>query len=172
MKDVEDGKAPTGQVELGYLASDLSFVSRVLRAHIRSRNAEFYRENEVVSGSVALLSLIGLNPGISQNDLAAAVVLKKSAVTKIISEMQQADLVTREKTKSDRRFNALSLTDKGHSRWQRLQVEMSRQQDRLLAPLDDRERETLFALLGRLIAHYGGTAGDDDVARPSDPPDS
>ncbi len=166
MRDVDDGKPPTGRVELGYLAKDLSFVSRVLRAHIRSLNADFYRENEAVSGSVALLSLIGLNPGISQNDLAAAVVIKKSAVTKIITEMEQADLVTRQKTKADRRFNALELTDNGQARWRLLKAEMVRQQDRLLAPLDEGERDLLFALLGRLIAHYAGE--DDPAARPTD----
>lgn len=158
MKDSEDGKTPTGCVELGYLATDLAFVSRVLRAHIRVQNADFYRENEAVSGSVALLSLIGLNAGISQNDLAAAVVLKKSAVTKIISEMEQSGLVTRRKVGSDRRFNALKLTRKGHNKWQRMQQEMLRQQDRFLAPLDEAERETLFALLGRLISYYDTVA--------------
>jgi DNA-binding MarR family transcriptional regulator len=161
MRDVEDDKAPRGGVELGYLARDLSFVSRVLRAHIRARNAAFYSENEVVSGSVALLSLIGLNPGISQNDLAAVVVLKKSAVTRIIHEMEEAGLVTRQKTRADRRFNALSLTDAGEARWRQLQGEMRRQQDRLLAPLDETERQTLFALLGRLVEHYGNTPPDD-----------
>jgi DNA-binding MarR family transcriptional regulator len=158
MRDGEDDKAPQGGLELGYLASDLSFVSRVLRAHIRSLNAGFYRENEMVSGSVALLSLIGLNPGISQNDLAGAVVLKKSAVTKIIGEMERAGLVLREKARADRRFNALHLTDAGQERWRELQTEMRRQQDRLMTPLTVTERAELFALLGRLIQHYGDAA--------------
>jgi DNA-binding MarR family transcriptional regulator len=155
MQDGEDDRAPQGGVELGYLAYDLSFVSRVLRAHIRAQNADFYRENEVVSGSVALLSLIGLNPGISQNALAAAVVLKKSAVTRVISEMEDARLVTRRKTRADRRYNALTLTELGEVRWRQLQEEMRRQQDRLLEPLNEDDRAALFDLLGRLIEHYG-----------------
>lgn len=160
MRDAEDDKAPRPGIELGYLAHDLSFMSRVLRAHIRSRNADFYAENEVVSGSVALLSLIGLNPGISQNDLASAVVLKKSAVTRIIHEMEEAGLVTRQKTRADRRFNALNLTGAGEARWRQLQAEMRRQQDRLLSPLNPDDRATLFDLLGRLIGHYGADTGD------------
>jgi DNA-binding MarR family transcriptional regulator len=135
----------------------------VLRAHIRTRNAAFYSENEVVSGSVALLCLIGLNPGVSQNDLASAVVLKKSAVTRVISEMEGAGLVTRRKTRSDRRYNALTLTEHGETRWRQLQAEMRRQQDRLLAPLDDADRAALFDLLGRLIEHYG-TPSEADTA--------
>ena len=45
MRDLEDDKTPAGSIELGHLAEDISFVTRVLRAHIRARNAEFYREN-------------------------------------------------------------------------------------------------------------------------------
>jgi DNA-binding MarR family transcriptional regulator len=161
MRDAEVDKPPQARIQLGKLAYDLSFVSRVLRAHIRVRNAGFYSQNEVVSGSVALLSLIGLNPGISQNDLAAAVVLKKSAVTRIIHQMEEAGLVTRQKTRDDRRFNALTLTAAGLARWRQLQVEMRRQQDRLLAPLDAPERATLFDLLGRLIEHYRSDPHDD-----------
>lgn len=161
MRDLEDDKTPAGSIELGHLAEDISFVTRVLRAHIRARNAEFYRENDVASGGVALLCLIGLNPGISQNALAAAVVLKKSAVTKVISGMEEHGLVTRAKTRTDRRYNALHLTERGEAEWTRLRGEMRRQQDRLLAPLGDAERETLFALLGRLNDYYGTPEPED-----------
>ncbi|MFV0409707.1 MAG: MarR family winged helix-turn-helix transcriptional regulator [Paracoccus sp. (in: a-proteobacteria)] len=133
-------------------------MSRVLRAHVKAVNAKFDRENDTISGSVALLSLIGLNPGISQSDLAATVVLKKSAVTKIVSDLGEQGLVQRDKPESDRRYNALTLSPAGKARWQELREQMDRQQDILLAPLGQRDRDRLFQLIGRLIAYHSEQA--------------
>lgn len=154
MNDIDDLSIVDGRIRLGFLTRDLTFMSRVLGAHMRAINADFYREHDVVSGSVALLSLIGLNPGISQNDLAAAVVLKKSAVTKILTEMEQRGDVIREKPKFDRRYNALRLSEAGQRRWRIIRQQMVEQREEMLAPLAHRDREKLFQLLGRLVEHY------------------
>lgn len=159
MNDLDDIAILSNRVDLGYLSRDISFISRVLRAHIRWANADLEHEKETHSGRAALLSVIGLNPGISQNDLAAAVVLKKSAVTKLISEMEDEKLVIKEKPKSDRRYNALRLSPLGEDRWRHLQSEMRNHQEALLAPLSSREREKLFELLGRLVVHYADQLG-------------
>ncbi|WBU61478.1 MarR family winged helix-turn-helix transcriptional regulator [Paracoccus albus] len=154
MSDPDNISILSGRIDLGYLSRDISFMSRVLRAHIRWANAELAHENDSQSGRSALLSVIGLNPGISQNDLAATVVLKKSAVTKLISDMEAEQLVIREKPKADRRYNALRLSAEGEDKWRALKNEMFVRQEALLAPLNGREREKLFQLLGRLIVHY------------------
>lgn len=75
------------RIVLGYLSRDLTFMTRVLRAHVRWANTNGSDENSALGSDAAVLSVIGLNPGISQNDLASAVVLKKSAVTKLVSDM-------------------------------------------------------------------------------------
>lgn len=155
MKDFDYEPVASSKIELGYLAADISFMARVLFAHVRMANAEFHREWDTVSGTLSLLSLIGLNPGISQNDLASAVVMKKSAVTKLIGELEAKGLVIRDKPKSDRRFNALSLSPEGESRWMELRDRLQERQEFLLQPLNIRDRDRLFALMGRLVAHYG-----------------
>ncbi|SDD61477.1 DNA-binding transcriptional regulator, MarR family [Paracoccus isoporae] len=162
MYDIDDLSIVDGRIQLGFLTRDLTFMSRVLTAHMRSINADFYREHDVMSGSVALLSLIGLNPGISQNDLAAAVVLKKSAVTKILTEMEQRGDVIREKPKFDRRYNALRLSPQGERRWREVRERMIAQREDLLAPLPQRDREKLFKLLGRLVEHYADRPAEDE----------
>lgn len=154
MADRDNISILSDRIDLGYLSRDISFMSRVLRAHIRWANAELEHEKDSQSGRSALLSVIGLNPGISQNDLAATVVLKKSAVTKLIGDMEAEQLVIREKPKADRRYNALRLSDEGEDKWRALKNEMLVQQEALLAPLNGREREKLFQLLGRLVVHY------------------
>jgi DNA-binding MarR family transcriptional regulator len=123
-------------------------------AHVRLANAEFHREWDTVSGTLSLLSLIGLNPGISQNDLASTVVMKKSAVTKLIGELEAKGLVIRDKPKSDRRFNALSLSLEGEALWQELRGRLQERQEFLLQPLNLRDRDRLFGLMHRLVAYY------------------
>ncbi|MFV0293131.1 MAG: MarR family winged helix-turn-helix transcriptional regulator [Paracoccus sp. (in: a-proteobacteria)] len=158
MIDFDETATSAGRIELDYLAQDLSFMSRVLRAHVKALNADFDRENDTISGSIALLSLIGLNPGISQSDLAATVVLKKSAVTKIISELGDRGLVLRGKPEADRRYNALTLSPEGQAQWERLRDQMQQRQDQLLATLSQRDRDRLFQLIGKLIAYYAEQA--------------
>ena len=154
MTELDDIAILSHRIDLGYLSRDLSFMSRVLHAHVRWANADLAPERETLSGSAALLGVIALNPGISQNDLATAVVLKKSAVTKFISEMEAEGLVIREKPKADRRYYALRLSPAGEKRWSKLQQRMRNQQEPLLAPLSGRERDKLFQLLGRLIINF------------------
>lgn len=76
-----DDDVPAVELTLGPLARDLSFATRALRAHLRGHNVRVFEEHDVPQGGIALISLIGLNPGVSQKDLAGAVVLKKSALT-------------------------------------------------------------------------------------------
>ena len=107
-----------------------------------------------LGGALALMSLIGLNPGISQNDLAMTVVMKKSAVTKLIGELEAKGLVIRDKPKSDRRFNALSLSLEGEALWVELRDRLQERQEFLLQPLNLRDRDRLFGLMHRLVAYY------------------
>lgn len=144
---------PSGGLTLGFLARDVSFLTRVLRAQIQARNAGFYARHGIAAGEVVVLNLIALNPGVSQNDLAAAVVLKKSAVTKLVNQLEAAGLVERRKPAADLRFNALHLTAQGEARLAVVNAAVDAQRERLLGPLDPGEREQLFALLARLSAH-------------------
>lgn len=147
-------KAPTKRIRLGHMATDLSFMSRVLRAHVNSRNAGFPAEHDIAVGGVALLNLIDLNPGISQNDLAAAVVLKKSAVTRLISSLELEGLVRRQKTVGDKRYNALHVTDKGLEKLRVLRPHQRERNDEFVAALSEDERATFFALLGRITDSF------------------
>lgn len=136
-------------LNLGHLAQDIAFVSRTLRAHINAANE---RRFNMPSGHIALLNLIALNPGISQNDLAAAVVVKKSAVAKAINDLETRGLVAREKTGTDKRFNELVLTAEGTAQTEGLRGQMVMHTDRILAPLSSAERAMLFELLNKVTA--------------------
>lgn len=140
---------------LGPLRENLPFLTRALRAYIRAENADFYSDFGAEQGEIATLSVIGLNPGISQNDLAAILVFKKSAVTKLIKELEDRGLVERSKVAADKRFNALQLTAVGQERYEKISARMASQQAAFLEPFSDKERAEFFGYLNRLYEHLG-----------------
>lgn len=147
------GQPPARAVDLGYLAHNIPFLTRVLRAFVRTENASFYRDLHLEPGEIAILNLIGINPGLSQNDLADAVVIKKSAVTKIVKQLEARGFVERRKTTTDRRYNALTLSPAGEEKRTELRTRMAEQQSGILSPFTRKEQEQLFSLLNRLLAH-------------------
>lgn len=148
--DIES--AENSEVELGHLKSDLSFATRALRAHLRRENSNFYLSHGIEAGGVAILSLIGLNPGISQKDLAGTIVLKKSAMTKVVNHMEKQGLIERRKGVPDMRVNALHLTEDGTRLYQSLMSDMRARQEKLLSALSEKERNQFFEMTWRLIA--------------------
>lgn len=144
-----------GGVVLGPLRENLPFLTRALRAYIRAENADFYTDFGAEQGEIAILSVIGLNPGISQNDLAATLVFKKSAITKLVKELEARGLVQRAKVAADKRFNALELTPVGQRRYEKINERMAVQHAAFLEPFSPKECEELFTLLNRLYAHLG-----------------
>lgn len=149
----ENEKAPLNTVELDYLGDDLPYLTRVLRACIRAENAEFYQDFGTEPGDIAIINLIGINPGISQNDLAAAVVLKKSAVTKIVKNLEARGIVERRKPDNDKRFNLLTLSEEGEEKRRQLREGMRRQREALLAPFPEEDRTAFLARLRQLCDH-------------------
>lgn len=154
------------RIELGALAEDVSFLSRILRAQIVARNAEIFARHGVASGEVALLHLIAANPGVSQKELSEVVVLKKSALTKLVNEMERNGLIDRRKEGGDKRVNALYLTARGKAKLAGMQDDLERARQQCLADFSPAERAMLFELLWRLIDGMGGMSVGDPAAKP------
>lgn len=143
------------RVVLGSLRENLPFLTRALRAYIRAENAEFFGDLATDHGEIAVLSVIALNPGISQNDLAATLVFKKSAITKLVKELEARGLIERAKVVADKRFNALQLTAEGQLRYQRISERVAAQHAALFETFTEKERRQFFDLLNKLYAHLG-----------------
>ncbi len=149
----DTAQAVQSGVVLGPLRENLPFLTRALRAYIRAENAEFYAALGAEQGEIVVLSVIGLNPGMSQNDLAATLVFKKSAITKLVKDLEAKGLIERVRGETDKRFNALHLTDGGRARYERINELISAQNAALLEPFSEQERTQMFTLLNRLYAH-------------------
>ena len=72
-------------VRAGWLAGDLPFLTRSLRYLLRAPSDDLRAEFGLDAGDVGVLAVVDTNPGVTQNDLAASLVLKKSAVASLSS---------------------------------------------------------------------------------------
>lgn len=97
------------------------------------------------------LGIVVENPDISQTQLAQALQIERSGVVVIVDELENADLILRNRVEGDRRSYALRATLKGRNLWSRTEKHVHEHEDGILAGLTGAERETLKALLGRII---------------------
>jgi DNA-binding MarR family transcriptional regulator len=67
--------------------------------------------------------------------------------------LERGGHVERAPDPDDRRRNVITMTGAGRERLDELDETLAAVHDRLLRPLDEAEREQLFALLGRVNTH-------------------
>jgi DNA-binding MarR family transcriptional regulator len=147
-------------LKLGELSEDISFLTRTIRARMRPEIGALRQEFDVAPGEIGVLRIVGLNPGISQNDLAAAVVIKKSAVTKVVRDLMERGLLRRERVHHDRRYNALSLTPSGETLVGTLAQRVHDLYDDWFAGFSPEERTQLYRLLEKLADALADRAVD------------
>lgn len=146
------------RIRAGWLAEDLLFLSRSLRFLLRPYGEALRRRAGLEAGEIGILVVVALNPGLSQNELAASVVLRKSAVTKIVQNLERRGLLRRRRSSTDRRANALSLTPAGKALVERLRRAARDMQAGWFAGIDPAEREVFFSVLRRLVARLAESA--------------
>ncbi|MBF9030951.1 MarR family transcriptional regulator [Rhodobacterales bacterium HKCCE3408] len=153
-------------VELGWLARDLPFLTRTLRFLLRADSDEMRHELGLEPGEIGILAMIGHNPGISQNGLAGSLVLKKSAVTKIVQALEKRGLIERTRSETDRRWNELNLTKDGEAMAEQMRVAAIRRHDDWFDGIPEAERriffDVLFGIVEKLAVEGAEGAADDD----------
>ena len=105
---------------------------------------------ELRPGQMGLLLLIEANPGSNQTALARGLGLDRSTLVAVIDGLEDRGLIAREACPDDRRSHALVLTAEGRKFLDRVKPALERHEERLTAPLNERERATLRDLLGRI----------------------
>jgi DNA-binding MarR family transcriptional regulator len=99
-------------------------------------------------------------PGIDQRRLAAMMGVDRTNVGQILDQVEAKGFVERRINGADRRARELYLTRSGHNKRQQIRPKLLAAQARVLAPLDNRERDHLIDMLVKLIE------GNEVMARP------
>jgi DNA-binding MarR family transcriptional regulator len=150
-----NGRVPRGEAEpvsFGPLAGWIGFNLRMAQT---AAFQAFAREAAIVEttrpGRFATLTLIGENPGISQTALSRANGRDKSTLTPLLNDLVRRGLVTRERTKRDRRTYRLKLTAEGETVLRRL-TECARRHEANLDRLIGRADRARFLRILRRIS--------------------
>ena len=128
--------------------------------------AVFLHETEahgVTPVQYAALQTVGNLPGIDQRTLAAAIGFDTSTIAGVIDRLEARGLLQRSASPDDRRVRLLALTAAGQTLLSQVVPAMLRAQDRMLAPLPQRERAEFMRMLRVLV-----TANNEHSRAPSD----
>jgi DNA-binding MarR family transcriptional regulator len=90
-------------------------------------------------------------PGIDQRGLAARLGIDRNNASVIAGELEKKGLIERRVDDADQRAWRLYLTPQGEKLYQRLRPNNVAANERILAPLEPRERELLLDLLVRVV---------------------
>jgi DNA-binding MarR family transcriptional regulator len=105
-------------------------------------------------GSYNVLRLLHEAPGgrLRLSELARAVFLTRSGVTRLVNRLERAGVLRREGDARDRRGSYAALTDRGRDEWRRARVVFERiVAEQFGSHLSDAEAEKLNAVLGRIV---------------------
>ena len=99
---------------------------------------------------IALKLLCDQGPA-NQQDLAEALSLDPSNVVGLLNELEERELITRRRDRSDRRRHIVELSALGQDELKRAYARLSSVEDDLLSALSAEERDTLYNLLVRAV---------------------
>lgn len=104
---------------------------------------------------VGILRWIRDNAGENQRQLASHLGVLPSRLVLLLDELETKGLVTRQRSRQDRRNQQLQLTAKGTRLLEKVELVAAAHEAELGSGLTESERETLIELCAKLAAHRG-----------------
>jgi MarR family transcriptional regulator, lower aerobic nicotinate degradation pathway regulator len=125
----------------------------IRRAHQRAV-AIFNEETEdfaITPIQFALLSELARHPEIDQVTLATQIAIDVATLGQVAMRLEDRGLIAREGDSNDRRRKRLVITASGHHSLRQVECKIAMAQDRIMAPLTQRETEMFLRLLRKLV---------------------
>jgi DNA-binding MarR family transcriptional regulator len=136
-----------------------AFLLAQLGAHAAALFAERIAVLELTPAQSGLLRVIALEPGRSQQAIAAQLGVPPSRLVALIDGLEQRGLARRDRSRTDRRHHAVNLTAEGGAMMRRVSEIARAHEEDLLGQLDNGERAWLHQLLTRLATARGLVSG-------------
>jgi DNA-binding MarR family transcriptional regulator len=120
--------------------------------------AQEFGPGGITQRQFALLAAVADNEGANQSDLVRITGIDRSTLADMAVRMIAKGLLSRDRSETDARANAVSLTQKGREVLEDARPKMTKADARLLKLMADGRRQTLVALLRELVK--GGEAAE------------
>ena len=151
-EDAARPPSPRGKLAFGTLDQLLGFRVRMAQAAIYRDFAAAVGVLELTQSQFAVLELIGVNPGVSQIDLAEALGTDRATMMALVDRIDARGWIERSVSASDRRRQELRLSPAGQGDLERARGLSLAHEARLLAGGSAAERPQIIALLDRITA--------------------
>ena len=137
----------------------VAFLLTQLGTRMHDRFAERLRPFGLHPRHYGMLGHLAAAEGSSQQALADALGVHRSAMVALVDDLEERGLAERRRDPADRRAYTLHLTAEGRSRLAELHAIAEEEEEVLLAPLDPAARRELVARLQGLAAAQGLAPG-------------
>lgn len=97
-----------------------------------------------------ILDLLAENDGLRQQQIAELLHIRPQSASEAVANMEQAGLVRREPDEQDRRSSRVCITPEGKQQQTESLNRRIQNAKRIMAPLDEDEKETLLRLLDKI----------------------
>jgi DNA-binding MarR family transcriptional regulator len=142
------------QLDMDGLPDLLGFHLRLAQTAVTRDFGASLAEVDLTQKQCATLELIGANPGVSQVDLAAILGADRATMMAIVDRLEARDLVTRERSRSDRRRQHLNLTEAGGDMLSRAKALIAEHEERFKRRFSAPELGALVASLRRIHQQF------------------
>ena len=136
-------------IRLGVLGDYIGFHLRMAQDASFRAFARHAGMRDLKPGRFAAMTVISNNPGITQAELGRAIARDKSSVTPLIQDLEKRGLVERQRSPTDRRSIALSLTATGEETLGRLTAHAA-EHDRALDAIVGPKKPEFMNLLKKI----------------------
>jgi len=145
-------------VDFDIFSDLLSFYVRIVNILV-SRDLDEQTEELAMAGGtgkISTLLLVGANPGLRPSVLAHFILKDRSAMGKLLEQMERAGLIEQKVSSSERRARELYLTARGQALARQVREVARRQSDDFFSVLTDEEQDTLLRILRKVYESYIG----------------
>lgn len=141
----------TAALSLGMLPSLLGYhLRRAQVAAFRHFARSVTAEVDITPSLFGMLQVIAANPGLTPSGLAEAMGVDRSAIVKVVNQLEERGLISRSPSPHDGRSHCLPLTDHGRAALARMEALVRAHEDDFTKVLTADETATLMRLLEKL----------------------
>jgi DNA-binding MarR family transcriptional regulator len=144
------GPSAAGALDATRLKRLLGYNLRRAEVRMRGLVADALGQDDIRAVEYSILSLLAANRGATQKQLGDALAVKRPNLVTLVDRLEQRGLVARAVVASDRRSQALALTEAGEALLARLDSRLDALESAYFADWNERDTAALRALLERI----------------------